>query len=313
MGPMNPRSSFVLLCSLLSVCGCAGAGAAGGAGAGASAAAAPTSATAGGTTLVAIAPPAKAPPSLLDFLGIPQIMAAHQANHAKKSAFLYSILGNLINAFPPFEPPPPPTSLTDPANAGPDAPPASQAAASVKAQEDAADQKIKALNYLATIGCTKGYPEIEEAFVSALDDPTERVRYTAVRALRDVAGSPCEACKSGGSCCTPAILRKLDRLANEMDEFGCPVEPSARVRREARLAMNRCGGNVPAESPEEIEGPVPMPDPVSRRDQNSDNEIELTSHSDSDETDDRDRTADVDDTPGRRAKRTRRSVGLFDY
>jgi hypothetical protein len=250
------------LLALTSVAATALAGCAtpGGAAAG-PAAAAPTSAQAGDATIVAIAPPAHPQYSIWDFLGVPQMMAIHQPDLQNKSNLFHSVFSDLLSAFPPLEPPPAPLPLTDPANSGEDAPPANQAASSVKKQEDAANQKIKALKYLATIGCQKGYPEIEEAFLSALDDPTEKVRYTAVRALRDVAGSPCEACKSGGSCCTPAIIKKLHSLGYDTDEKGCPIEPSADVRREARLALNRCGGYVP-EAPDEepIEGPLPAPD-----------------------------------------------------
>lgn len=243
---------------ILGFTGCASMGGAAG-GPTAAAAGAPSSADVGGTTLVAIAPPATPQGSIWDFLGIPQMMAIHQPDHQFKTDLLNSVFSDLLSAFPPLEPPPSPVPLTDPSNMGEDAPPANQAAASVKAQEDAANQKIKALNYLATIGCQKGYPEVEEAFLAALDDPTEKVRYTAVRALRDVAGSPCEACKTGGSCCTPAILKKLHSLAYDTDENGCPIEPSADVRREARLAATRCGGYIPEESQEHIEGPVPAP------------------------------------------------------
>lgn len=187
------------------------------------------------------------------------MMALHQPDHQFKTNLFNSIFSDLLSAFPPLEPPPSPVPLTDPSNLAEDAPPANQAAASVKAQEDAANQKIKALKYLASIGCQKGYPEVEEAFLSALDDPTEKVRYTAVRALRDVAGSPCESCKTGGSCCTPAILKKLHSLAYDTDQKGCPLEPSAEIRREARLAVNRCGGYVPEFPEEHIEGPIPAP------------------------------------------------------
>jgi len=248
----------LLIVTSIGICGLAGCATPGGAAGGAAAAAAPTSAAAGDTTIVAIAPPAPPAYSIWDFLGVPQMMAIHGPDLQFKSNLFHSIFSDLLSAFPPIEPPPAPLPLTDPANSAEDASPANQAAASVKKQEDAANQKIKALKYLATIGCQKGYPEIEEAFLSALDDPTEKVRYTAVRALRDVAGSPCEACKSGGSCCTPAIIKKLYSLGYDTDEKGCPIEPSADVRREARLALDRCGGDVPAPPPTEIiEGPLP--------------------------------------------------------
>ena len=60
--------------------------------------------------------------------------------------------------FPGLEAKPPVLAITDPANLGEDASPAVQAAAKVKAEEDGAQQKIKALRYLATIGCGGSIP-----------------------------------------------------------------------------------------------------------------------------------------------------------
>jgi len=52
------------------------------------------------------------------------------------------------------------------------------------------------------------------------------------------------------------VLRKLHKIAYETDSLGCYLEPSPRVRRVARLAMNACGNSVqpvttPAEGPSE--------------------------------------------------------------
>ena len=69
-------------------------------------------------------------------------------------------LTNLRNAtinpngnHPDWEKTPPLKSLADPANLDPKQPPAIQAAAKIKQQEDLAPQKIKAIKYLATVGC----------------------------------------------------------------------------------------------------------------------------------------------------------------
>jgi hypothetical protein len=141
--------------------------------------------------------------------------------------------------------------------------PAEAAAAGAKADEDAAPQKIKAIRYLATLGCAGCYPGIEDALLESLDDCTEEVRYEAAKALRELSGKPCSTCKTK-SCCSPKVLKKLDEVANKMEK-GCYKESSARVRREARLAMAGCGGSPPTnETPKEgpSEGPLGSPQSV---------------------------------------------------
>ena len=177
-------------------------------------------------------------------------------------------------AFPGLEATPPLLAITDPANMAADAPPAVQAAADIKAQEDQAAQKIKAIRYLATIGCAGCYPDVEDALISAMEDCTEAVRYEAVLAVRQTAGSGgcCCTCNSG-ACCSEKIQKKLKELAYEK-EGCCAGEPSARVRRQARIALAVCGPPVvydpaqpepaeerPTEGPSEgpMDGPPPIP------------------------------------------------------
>ena len=209
--------------------GCAGGPPAGGGGAAGPAAAAPTSAQAGATTLVAIAPPAAPQPTLAGFLGLNGLVEHMGAGFHK----LVDCLGEV---FPGLKPIPLPDELPE------DADPGSEAAAEIKKNEEQADEKIAALKYLAGIGCGC-YPGVEEAFLSALDDCTEKVRYAAVSGLRGAAGSPCRACKSE-SCCSETVLKKLSEIAYETDAQGCYVEPSPRVRRVGRLALQGCGGYV---------------------------------------------------------------------
>jgi hypothetical protein len=217
----------------------------------------PTTAQAGATTVVAVAPPA-APcckMTLWEFLGV-------------KRAF--EVLGGLLDRirnrlgarFPGLEAKPPVLAITDPANMNSDNP-AVKSAAETKAEEDAAEQKIKALNYLGEMGCAGCYPGIEEALLAGLDDCTEGVRYAAVKALRGTTGTPCKKCKTT-ACCSPAVIAKLRKIANDIEPSGCYKEPSARVRRLARLAMSGCG-DQPAAPPETAptEGPpAPTPPPA---------------------------------------------------
>ncbi|MDC0934937.1 hypothetical protein OAS39_01530 [Pirellulales bacterium] len=174
------------------------------------------------------------------------------------------IRNRLGMAFPGLEATPPLLAITDPANMTDDAPPAVKAAAEIKAEEDQAAQKIKALRYLATIGCGGCYPDVEDALIAAMEDCTEEVRYEAVRAVRATTGKRCCYC-SCDSCCSEKIQNKLRELSNGQ---GCPCcigEQSARVRRNARLALNACGPPVvyeeeePEPEPEDIEGPQEGP------------------------------------------------------
>lgn len=220
----------------------------------------PTTATAGAGTVVNVSPPAETccpHPTLWEFLGVKGL--------AQGIGGLFNRVRNRLGSrFPGLEAKPPLLAITDPANMAADAPPAVKAAAEAKAFEDQAAQKVKALRYLAKLGCTDCFPDIEKAILAALDDCTEVVRYEAVLAVRTLAGGPCAVCKAN-SCCSPAITKRLERLANEMDSQGCYVEPSARVRRAARLAVAACGGpavvtsDLPTEGPDAAppEGPLP--------------------------------------------------------
>lgn len=255
-----PQPNFAVRLALLAVVagGCAGPSAAPGPAGGAP----PTSAQAGGQTIVAIAPPSQPPPSLPQFLGVNDLFTGGHALDKKKHALLSRLFPQLANAMSFLDPVPPLLAVTDPANLGPDAPAVAQAAAEVQAEEDAAPQKIKAIEALARVGCVKGRPKVEEGLLAALDDPTESVRFAAVKAIRDLGGSPCTTCK-GNDCCTPEVYKKLDRIAHRLKGPGCYEEPSARIRRMAALALENCGAPPPGPAPPEpIEGP-PQPEPDS--------------------------------------------------
>lgn len=218
----------------------------------------PTSATAGATTIVAVAPPSTPHPTLWQFLGSDQI----HADMACKGQLMMTFLRRY---FPALDGPPPPPPIDDPANL--ESPnPAVKAAAEVKAEEDAAPAKAQALEYLARIGCGC-YPDVQDALLAGLDDCTEVVRFAAAQALYKAAGHPCTTCKSS-SCCGPKVREKLMQIAYEQQSDGCYYEPSARVRRVARLALESCGGYCPMpaqyEAPEEEPIPTrpPPPPPV---------------------------------------------------
>jgi len=214
----------------------------------------PTSATTGTNTIVAIAPPAHPPMTLLDFLGVNQI-----ASGLGKG--LACVGGCVQQLFPFFGPSitemanqPPLRAVNDPENMK-SSNPAVKAAAAAAAEEDQAPQKIAALKYLARLGCAGCYPGVEEAILSGLEDCNEGVRFAAAMAVYDSTRRPCHTCRNG-SCCSGKLRKKLTQMGYFPDEkTGCPREPSPRVRRAARQALLACG---PGDC---LEGGEPTPDP----------------------------------------------------
>src|SRR6186713_873275 len=142
----------------------------------------PTSAAVGGTSIVAISPPAQQccpKQTLPQFLGLTGLSAGIHG-------LIDRIRNRLGSIFPGLEAKPEILALADPANL--ESPnPAVAAAAGVKAEEDGAAQKAKAIAYLASVGCAGCYPGIEEALLAALDDCTELVRFETAKALRSTA------------------------------------------------------------------------------------------------------------------------------
>lgn len=197
-----------------------------------------------GLSGTAAEPPAP-PPTLWSFLGIPQAcQKAHDGFFNKK--------GN----HPGLEKKPPLKKLADVANL--ESPnPAIKTAAKIKTEEDLAPQKVKAIKYLATVGCGC-YPGVREALLAALEDCTEEVRLAAAEALADAAGSPCQFCNSSG-CCSPAVIKKLEDMAHGLDDQGCHKEASAQVRAAAERALNACQmvtPQTPTEAPRKKELPI---------------------------------------------------------
>jgi hypothetical protein len=202
-----------------------------------------------------IPPPAPAPPmTLWRFLGIPQGFQRIGDARLNRS-------GN----FPGLERKPPLKPIAHPDNLLSNNP-AIKKAAEIKMQEDLAKQKIKALKYLAKLGCDKCYGGVKEAMMAALDDCTEQVRYEAAKALGEAAVQHCDIC-SRQCCCDEDLTKKLAQIVYEMDDKGCPLEPSERVREMAREALEACCPNVgPPLIPEDVVVPPgpetpPVPDP----------------------------------------------------
>lgn len=214
----------------------------------------PTSAAVGNnTTIVAIAPaPSASNCTLPQFLGLPNVAKGAGGILQRLGSRLLNGL-DLTGRFPGLQPQPPVLPITDPANLGADAPPAVQAAAEIKQEEDAAPQKIMAIRYLATLGCGGCYSKVEDALLEGLSDCTEEVRFEAVKALQCKPECGCKFCSSP-SCCSMKVRKRLEELTT------CEKEPSERIRRLARLALACCNTKPLTEEDVPREGP-PAPGP----------------------------------------------------
>jgi hypothetical protein len=160
---------------------------------------------------------------------------------------------------PGMERKPPLKAIADPKNLE-SSDPAIKKAAEVKQAEDLKKQKIKAVKYLASIGCGcyNRDGSITDAMIKSLDDCTEDVRFATAQAIAEAAaGEQCKNCKMK-SCCSEEISNKLYEIAYERDENGCFLEPSERVRMAAAEALRTCcqgNGDMMFMEP----GPTPAP------------------------------------------------------
>lgn len=182
------------------------------------------------TTSFAQVPAPDPPRTLWRFLGVPQ---TYSWAHAQ----VFNRRGNTprLERRPPLKPLAHPLNLESPI-------PAIKAAAEIKVQEDLAPQKIKAIKYLASIGCGcyDKDGKITEALLAAMDDCTEDVRLAAIEAVGEsAANKDCGYCHTN-CCCGEKIVEQLAIIAYERDEQGCWVEPSERVRAAAIEALAAC-------------------------------------------------------------------------
>jgi hypothetical protein len=181
--------------------------------------------------------PTAAPNTLWKFLGFQKLRVARDA------------LTNIHGKFPSLERKPPVLRIADPKNLE-SKNPAIKKAAEIKQEEDLKPQKIKAIKFLARMGCGC-YEGVAEALIAALTDCTEEVRYEAARALRDAAGERCGTCN--GSCCSEKVTEAMYLRAYERDDSCCWIEPSERVREMLRQALRAC--SVPG-LPEIVQEPT---------------------------------------------------------
>ena len=205
-----------------------------------------------------------APASLWNFLGIPQGIQKLRGATANRR-------GN----HPACEPKPPLKAIADPKNLeSKDA--AIKKAAEVKQAEDLKKQKIKAVKYLASIGC--GCYDVDggvtDAMVASMGDCTEDVRYETIKAIADAADGEC--CSKCGKvcCCNKDVLLQLAAMAYQRDDTGCYLEPSERVREAAAEALVIC---CPTDTLPMIVEPEPGPTPELLDDESDEDMRELES------------------------------------
>lgn len=178
--------------------------------------------------------PPPASPTLWSFLGIPQ---AHQKIHAQ--------MFNVHGKHPKLEAKPAMLLLADPRNL--ESPIESiKAAAEIKQAEDLKPQKIKAIKYLASIGCGcyDKDKKITKALIASMTDCTEDVRLEAIKAIEEAASGECCANCSQRNCCGEDVSKMLAQIAYGRDENGCDFEPSERVREAAERALGVCCPNI---------------------------------------------------------------------
>jgi hypothetical protein len=196
--------------------------------------------------------PAAAPMTLPRFLGVDSVTrSVHRV--------VYRSRLRVANYLPILEPLPPsaaPVAVGDPCCLESPSPAVATAAA-IQQAEAATPAKVNALGFLSTLDMCRN-PQVEEAFLAAMDDPSENVRLAAIQGVINATENCGASCNSCQGCCTPAIQQRLQRMAYDLDEKGCVCEPSPKVRRLARIAACRCQPTeviaVPS-TPEELPAP----------------------------------------------------------
>jgi hypothetical protein len=175
--------------------------------------------------------------------------------------------------FPGLEKKPPLLKLADPANLAPDKPEVIKTAAKIKQDKDLKKQKIKAIKFLAEVGCGCYNKDdaVAKALLEAMGDCDPDVKKAAIEAIQQSSGE-CAACRSGceTTCCSEDVVKKLHDMAYGRDDKGCFKEPDAEIRSLAAAAARSCPcpptkpiEEVPAPAEiEEVPPTHPEPDPI---------------------------------------------------
>ena len=145
-------------------------------------------------------------------------------------------------------------------------------ASKIRGEQLDAKKRVKAVKYLGTVDCV-AYPEAQAMLVETLqNDKYEIVRLAAAEALGDMmshgktprdqrrlrrgTARRYDICRG---CCNEKALRALAKTAYEMDDHGCPFEPSKRVRDAAIEAIQACGcEDICQQYAQEPTTPIPL-------------------------------------------------------
>jgi hypothetical protein len=133
-------------------------------------------------------------------------------------------------------------------------------AAQIQASEANAKARVAAVEYLATVDCTR-WPEAQKALLFALrQDTNECVRFAAARGFNT------------GCCCNKAVIDALRICVAGETSDGHPAETSPRVKAAAFTALQHCLMCLPEDLPEEkppaqreqSRPPAPNPPPAAQ-------------------------------------------------
>ncbi len=199
-----------------------------------------------GTGVAAATPAAASPTTIWSFFGLSGSNLA-----ACKAKICSSQIGQMLNSMvtgpmgavtggfiPPLCPVAPSAAqIAALENSAPGG--AAATAAKIKASEADAKARVAAVQYLATVDCTR-WKEATKALINALRaDPNECVRYAAAQAL------------NSGCCCNKLTIAALKTSVASEDDDGNPPETSPRVKAAAFNALQNCLMKVPDDLPEE--------------------------------------------------------------
>ena len=110
-------------------------------------------------------------------------------------------------------------------------------------------------------GCYNKDGAVAKAFLEALNDCDPDVRTAAIEGICTTIGN-CSSCRNRcqPTCCSEDVHKKLNEIANGVDDNGCKKEPSAEIRKLAAAALCKCPcppskpiEEIPAPSAVEIE------------------------------------------------------------
>ena len=167
-------------------------------------------------------------------LGIPQGVA--------RTKFFKDSLVNRNGLKPGKERKPKLLRIADPANL--EKPGLLKTAAEMKIDQDLAPQKIKALKYISSVGCScydkKMAGLVGDAIVEGMKDCSLEVRIAAMCVVLDNVGDQCSCHGQCGTCCSEVVVEALKEIAYKTDAAGCYLEPNEQVRRLAQKALCQC-------------------------------------------------------------------------